>query len=85
MLCPFTTIEINYFATWLTSTAVTLLFDLCKLAGNVGSVAIQYRCISIGDLTGVVQDNDLGGEVSSTSWWAVLGVSSDIATTQLLH
>jgi hypothetical protein len=43
----------------LAGTTVDLLLELAKLAGDVSSVAIQYRGIALGDLAGVVQDDDL--------------------------
>lgn len=69
----------------LTSSAVDLLLDLSELAGNVGSVAIEDGSVTSTDLTGVVQDNDLGVERSGTHGGVVLGVTSDVATTDLLN
>lgn len=40
-------------------TAVDFFFKLSKLASNVGSVTVQHRSIALGDLTRVVQDDDL--------------------------
>ena len=40
-----------------------LLEELGELAGNVGSVAIEHGGVAGADLAGVVQDDDLGGEV----------------------
>ena len=68
----------------LARTTIDLLLDLGELAGNVSGVAIQHRGVSVGDLTGVVQDDDLSGEVSSTLGWVVLGVTGDVSTTQFL-
>ena len=68
----------------LSGTAVNLLLDLGELAGNVGSVAVKNRGVTSTDLTGVVQDDDLGGEAGGTSRGVVLGVTSDVATTDLL-
>lgn len=68
----------------LARTTIDLLLDLGELAGNVSGVAIQHRGVSVGDLTGVVQDDDLSGEVSSTLGWVVLGVTGDVTTTQFL-
>merc|ERR1719323_742308 len=47
----------------LTGTAVNLLLDLSKLASNVSGVAIKDGAVAVGDLSRVVEDNDLGGEV----------------------
>ena len=46
----------------LAGTTIDLLEKLRELAGNVGSVAIQNGGVSCADLTGVVEDNDLGVE-----------------------
>ena len=69
----------------LSGTAVNLLLDLGELAGNVGSVAVENRGVSSTDLTGVVQDDDLGRERSGTHGRVVLAVTGDVATTDLLN
>ena len=46
----------------LAGTTVNLLQELSELAGDVGSVAIQDWSVSSTDLTGVVEDDDLGVE-----------------------
>lgn len=43
----------------LTGTTVALLLDLCEFAGDVGGVTIEHRRVTVADLTGVVEDNDL--------------------------
>lgn len=68
----------------LTSSSVDLGLDLSELAGNVGSVAVQNGGVTSTDLTGVVQDNDLGLERSGTQRGVVLGVTSDVTTSNLL-
>jgi len=68
----------------LAGTAVDLLEDLRELAGNVGSVAIEHGCVTGTNLTGVVEDDDLGGERSGAQRGVVLGVTGDVATTDLL-
>jgi hypothetical protein len=67
-----------------TGTAIDLLQELSKLAGNVGSVAIQNRSITSTDLAGVVKDDDLGVERLGTLWRVVLGVTSDVTTANFL-
>lgn len=47
-------------------------------------MAIEDRCVAGTNLTGVVKDNDLGGEGSSFLGGVVLGVGSDVATTDIL-
>lgn len=68
----------------LASSAIDLLEKLGELAGNVGSVAIEDWRVTSTDLAGVVEDDDLGVEGLGTLWWIVLGVTSDVATTDLL-
>jgi len=68
----------------LTSSAIDLLEELRELAGNVGSVAIQDGSVTSTDLAGVVKDDDLGVEGLGTLGGVVLGVTSDVTTTNLL-
>jgi hypothetical protein len=68
----------------LAGTAVDLLEELSKLAGDVSSVAIEDRGVASADLTGVVEDDDLGGERSGTHGGVVLGVTGNVATTNFL-
>ena len=68
----------------LAGTAVNLLNKLGELAGDVGSVAVEDGCVTSTDLTGVVQDDDLGVEGLSTLGGVVLGVTGNVATTDLL-
>jgi len=46
----------------LAGTTVDLLLDLSELASNVSGVAIQHGGVAVGDLAGVVQHDDLGGD-----------------------
>ena len=69
----------------LTGTTVALLLDLGKLAGNVSSVAIEDGRVPVHDLSGVVEDDDLGREVGGRSRGTVLGVTTDVATTKFFH
>jgi len=68
----------------LSSSAINLLEELSELASNVGSVAIENRSVTSTDLTGVVKDDDLGVEGLGTLRGVVLGVTGDVATTNLL-
>jgi len=68
----------------LAGTTIDLLLDLVELAGNVGCVAVEHWCVAVGDLTRVVQDDDLGEEGLGGLGWVVLGVSSDVATADIL-
>lgn len=43
----------------LAGTAIALLFNFRKFAGDVGSMAIQYGRVSVADLTRVIEHDDL--------------------------
>merc|ERR1719371_35291 len=64
---------------------VNLLQDLSELAGNVGGVAIKHWRVAVGDLSGVVEHDHLGGEVRDTAGGLVLGVGGDVASLDVLH
>jgi hypothetical protein len=68
----------------LSGTAVNLLKELSELASNVSSVAVQDGSVTGTDLTRVVQDDDLGVERSGTHGGVVLGVTGNVATTDVL-
>jgi hypothetical protein len=68
----------------LASSAVNLLDKLGELASDVGSVAIEDGGVTSTDLTRVVEDNDLGVERLGTLGGVGLGVTSNVATTNLL-
>lgn len=76
--------ELGVLLSGLAGTAIALLLDLGELAGNVGGVAIQDGGVTVTDLAGVVQHDDLSEEVGSSLGRVVLGVTSDETTTQLL-
>lgn len=63
-----------------TRAAIDLLEELRELASNMGSVAIKHRGVACTDLTGMVQDDDLGVERLGTLGGVGLGISTDIAT-----
>ena len=67
-----------------TSTTVDLLQKLREFAGDVGSVAIEDWCVPSADLTGVVENNDLGVEGVGAFGRIVLGVTGNVATTDFL-
>jgi len=68
----------------LAGTTIAFLLDFSELAGNVGGVAIENGRVSVSDLARVVQNDDLGEEVSGSTGWVRLGVSSDESTTEFL-
>jgi len=65
-------------------TTIAFLLDFGEFAGNMGGVAIQHGGVTVTDLAGVVQHDDLSVEISGTLGWVVLGVTSDVTTAQLL-
>lgn len=69
----------------LTGTTVNLLLDLSEFASNVSGVAIQHWGVAVGNLARVVQHDDLSGEIGSALGGAGLGVTGNVATTQLLN
>jgi len=67
-----------------TGTTVNLLQKLAELASNVGSVAVKHWCVTGTNLARVVENDNLGIERLGTLGRVVLGVTSDVATTDLL-
>merc|ERR1712227_941563 len=55
------------------------------LASNVSCVTIKDRRVSIADLTRMIEDNNLGGEVRDSRCWLVLGVRGDVSSLDVLH
>lgn len=68
----------------LSTPTVDLLNQLGELASNVGGVAVKHWSVASTDLTRVVEDDDLSIEGSSFLGGVVLGVRSNIATTDIL-
>jgi len=66
-------------------TAIDLLQKLGELAGNVGRVAIEDWSVPSTNLTGVVENNNLSVERVGALRGIVLGVTSNVSTTNLLH
>lgn len=54
--------ELGVVLSGLSGTAVNLLEELRELASNVGSVAVEDWGITSANLTGVIEDDDLGVE-----------------------
>ncbi len=75
---------LGFLLEFLTGTAVDLGFDLGELAGDVGGVAVEDGGVAVADLTGVVEDDDLGEEVLGLLGGVVLGVGADVATADVL-
>jgi len=66
-------------------TTIALLEDLLELAGDVSSVAVHDRRVSVLDLSGVVKNDNLSVEVLALLGGIILGVGGDIATTDFLN
>nr|GMD73537.1 translation elongation factor 1-alpha [Ipomoea batatas] len=77
--------ELGFLLQLLTRPSINLGQKFSKLHCNVGGVAVQHRSISITDLSRVVHDDDLRGEVSSSFGRVILGVRGNITTLQILH
>merc|ERR1712062_316087 len=76
--------EIGRVLSGLAGTPVNLLKDLGELASNVGGVAVEHWRVAVGHLAGVVQHDDLGGEVGNAGGGLVLGVGGDVASLDVL-
>lgn len=56
-----------------------------ELAGNVSGVAIKDGGISVLDLSWVVHDDNLSKESINFSWGIVLGISSNVSSSDILY
>ena len=63
---------------------IDLFLDFVEFASNVSSVAIQKWRVFVADLSGVVENDNLGGKVLSIDSGLVLGVRGDISTLDIL-
>ena len=54
------------------------------LAGDVSSVAIKDGRVTVSDFSGVVHDDDLGGEGLGLLGGVIFGVRSDVTTSDIL-
>jgi len=67
-----------------TGTLVDLGADLLELAGNMASMAIKDGSVSVHDLSGMVEDNNLSDEHLGVGGGVVLGVGSDVTSLDIL-
>jgi len=67
-----------------TGSSVNLFLDFGELAGNMGSVAIEDWAVTSGDLTGMVEDDNLSEERSGFLGGIVLGVTTDVTSSDIL-
>ena len=68
----------------LASSTIDLLLELSELAGDVSGMAIEDGRVAGTNLTGVVKDDDLGVERGGLLRGVVLGIRSDVSTTDIL-
>jgi len=77
--------ELGVFFLRLTSSSVNLIVDSFELASNMSSVAIQDGGVTVLDLTGVVHNDNLGVERRDFFGGVVLGIGSDITSSDILN
>jgi hypothetical protein len=70
---------------YLTRSAIDLLNQLAELAGNVCSVAIKNWCITSVDLSWVIEDDNLGSEGISFSWWIDFRISTNESSLKIFN
>ena len=76
--------ELGVLLDLLTGTTVNLGLDVGELASDMGGMAIKDGGVAVGNLTGVVEDDNLGGEVAGLLGGVAVGVGADVATTDFL-
>lgn len=76
--------ELGSILNGLAGTTINLLQELSELAGDVGGVTVEDWCIACTDLAGVVEDDDLSIERFGSFGGIVLGVTSNVTTTDFL-
>jgi len=76
--------ELGFFFEDLTGTSVDLGMDFGELTGDVGSVTIEDGGITGLDLTGMVQDDDLGEEGGNFLGGIVLGITTNVTSSDIL-
>jgi len=77
--------KLRLFLQLLAWSPIHLRQDLSKLHRDVGGMAIQHWCIPISNLTRVVHDDNLGGEIGRFLGRIVLRVRRNIPSLQVLH
>nr|GMC59369.1 translation elongation factor 1-alpha [Ipomoea batatas]GMC59382.1 translation elongation factor 1-alpha [Ipomoea batatas]GMC90180.1 translation elongation factor 1-alpha [Ipomoea batatas]GMD25341.1 translation elongation factor 1-alpha [Ipomoea batatas]GME11717.1 translation elongation factor 1-alpha [Ipomoea batatas] len=77
--------ELGLLLELLARSSIDLGHQLSKLDSNVGSVAVENRSITVTNLTRVVHDDNLGGEVGGSFRWVILRVGSNVTTLEILH
>lgn len=69
----------------LAGTTVAFLFNLGEFAGDMSSVAVEHRRVTVADLPGMIQDDYLSGEIGSSSRRLIFRITCHVATSQLFH
>jgi len=64
--------ELGLFFKNFTRSSINLAFEFVEFASDVSSVAIEDGSVTLLDLTGVIQDDDLSEEVGGILAWVVL-------------
>jgi len=59
--------------------------NFSEFASNVGGVAIKDWAVTSLNLSRVVKDNDLSLEFFGFFWWVVLGVTSNVSSSDFLN
>ena len=67
-----------------TGTTINLFQQLGEFAGDMGGVAVEHWSVSSANLARMVENDDLSIEGVGALWWVVLGVTSNITTTNFL-
>lgn len=67
----------------LTMTVINLFYPLSTLASSLSWVTAQHRNRASTELVSVIQGNHLNREASSSLWWVIFAVSSNIAVRNI--
>ena len=65
-----------------TGSSVILGENLGEFTGDMGCVAIEDGGVTVTDLSGVIDDDDLSGETCSFSCGVILGIRADVSSLQ---
>jgi len=76
--------ELGVFFKDLTGSSVDLGLDFSELASNMGGVTIQDGAVTVLDLTGMVEDDNLSIERDGFSGGIVLGITTDVTSSDIL-
>lgn len=77
--------EFWFFFDDLTGSSIDLGKDVGEFTSNMGGMAIQDWGITVLDLTWMVKNDDLSGEVNGFLGWVVLEVGTDVTSLDVLN